>query len=218
MKCKLLNILLLLNIFVFQTFAQDSLSGNHIISCTEIRYDYKFGVINDTAGVLVSEQFYNISGKVENLILYYINGMVYKIIKYKYDQNNNPVEKLDYYSNGTLSLKTVNYFDDNTRFITASDEYYPSGDVYKYHKFINDSLGNVIRDDTYFANGNKYSSIVHSYKYNAAGKITEQISYNELGFLISIYTYKYNSEGYLIEKKLYNNVKEPVSLFKYFYR
>ena len=214
---KILNIIFLFYLFGFQILAQDAIPDKRIVSRSERRFDYKFGVINDTAGVLVSDQFYNLDGKIENKILYYENGMVYKIIKYRYDQNKLPIEKVEYFSNGKIASKTVNYHD-STGFLIACDEYYPSGDVYKHHKFVNDTLGNPVIHEIYFANGNKLSTIIISYKYDIEGKKIEEITFNELGFLISFYTFKYNKEGLLSEKKLYNNVKESISVFRFIYK
>jgi len=127
----------------------------------------------------------------------YLDGTLYLIEIYTYDDNDNNIEVFQSTSEGENGKVIYNYDDKGN--LIEENSYYPDDSLKASYKYTNkyDNNDNLIEQNTYLSNGSLSWREIYTYDKN--GKLIENNKYQSNGSFDNKDTFKYDNNGYLIE-------------------
>lgn len=109
-------------------------------------------------GVLLSKDEYNDKGYLTVSRFYYSDGRVEKYIEYEYDSNGNKTKET-YFTPDSTEMFSIEYQYDQSGFLIGDN--YLTTNTYE-----NDSYGNVIKEESFDANGELTSYVIYTNEYD----------------------------------------------------
>ena len=176
-----------------ENFGEVKEGGKYLVVNIE-KFDRNGNIIEDLSDNFTEIYEYEDKKLSESTTTSKYNG-IFKSI-YKYDNDNNLIEKAKNKRDGSLLSKIIYKYDNNNNLIEETN-YKKDGSlnskiIYKY-----DDYNNLIEETNYKKDGSK--SKYSTYKYDDNNLIEETISYKEGS--VGIYkTYEYDDDNNLIEK------------------
>jgi hypothetical protein len=154
---------------------------------------------------------YNEEGHKTGKLTYDTLGNLIKSVKYLYDEKENKIGTEKRLADNSL-LAVYEYEYDENKLKQRSQK----NDFVKHIKsgktYLNNAIGKS-EQTAYYSKGELTKT--NYYKYNEKGDVSEMISCNANGDIISKYTYKYCHQSNSFEKETYNKENNLIKLSKY---
>ena len=154
---------------------------------------------------------YNEEGHKTGKLTYDTLGNLIKKVKYLYDKKGNKIGTEKRLANSSL-LATYEYEYNENKFKIKSKKNDLVKHIESEKTYLNNAIGKP--EQTAYYSKQELLKTKH-YKYNAKGDVSEMITCNAIGDIISKYTYKYHHQSNSFEKETYNKENNLIKRSKY---